>query len=149
MYNVVIVRDLFFDGQASLGTILVYNDKDDQVYKKESLERGWVNNQNRVSCVPVGTYDLVLEYSDKFDTELWELKDVPNRSECKIHAANYWKQLNGCIAPGNNRKYLDNDVVMDITSSRDSLKLFHEAMKDETRAKIHIFDALMLTKKII
>lgn len=140
MYKVAVFRDKFFDGKATLGTLLVYDDDGKQIFKKESLERGWLDNQRRISCVPVGVYDLVLEYSDKFRKDLWELKGVPNRSECKIHAANYWNQLNGCIALGNARKYIDRDLILDVTSSRDTMKFFHEVMAGQTKAKIHVFD---------
>lgn len=139
MKDVIIHRDLFFDKQASLGTCYVYDGRT-QLFKKESLERGWVDNQNRISCVPVGIYDLVLEYSDRFEKMLWEIKGVQDRSECKFHSMNYWWQSNGCVGLGNNRKFLDNDPIMDITSSRDTMKLFHKAMGNDTRARLDVRD---------
>lgn len=144
--KVVVLRDLFFDQQASLGTCYIY-DGNKQVFKKESLERGWVDNKNRVSCIPVGVYPLVLEHSPRFKKKLWEVKNVPGRSECKFHAANYWHQLNGCIALGNNRKYIDNDLIMDVTSSRDTMRKFHEVLSSETEVELHVMDILTLTKK--
>ena len=149
MYKVVIIRDKFFGDEASLGTCLVYDDEDKQVFKSESLERGWRDNMNRVSCVPVGKYQLKLEYSSRFRTSLYELKDVPNRSECKFHAANYWHQLNGCIALGNNRKYIDGDAVEDITSSRNTMKEFHDAMANKYHAELYVFDVPSLIVKSI
>lgn len=140
MRKVIILRDLFFSSSASLGTCLIYNQQGKQIFKKESLERGWVDNQNRISCVPEGVYSLEFEYSDRFKKELWELKGVPGRSECKFHAANYWHQLNGCIALGNNRKHIDGDLIMDVTSSRNTMTEFHNAMGTDTEAVVHIFD---------
>lgn len=138
MLKVCLFRD-FFKDEATLGTLYVY-DKEKQIYKSESLERGWVDNKKNISCIPVGRYPLVLEYSNKFRKKLWEIKDVPNRSECKIHAANYWYQLNGCISPGYNRRLLDNDTILDVTSSNNQLKLFHKAMGSEIKSEIYIFD---------
>lgn len=140
MKKVIIIRDLFFDQQASLGTCYILGTD----FKAESLERGWVDNQNRISCVPVGTYPLKLEYSPKFKKKLWELYNVPNRTECKFHVANYWWQLNGCIALGNNRKYIDGDAVMDITSSADTMREFEAAMGPDTVAELHIFNLVDL-----
>lgn len=144
MFEVVILRDLFFDGQASLGSCLVYDNNKKRVFKSVSLERGWLNNQNNISCIPEGVYDLVLEYSPRFRKDLWEIKGVPGRSECKFHAANYWWQLNGCIALGKYEAELDNDPVMDITSSRVTMDRFHKALDGQKRAVLKIFNVLNL-----
>lgn len=139
MYKVILPRDIFFDQQASLGTCFVYNGKQ-QLFKSESLERGWVNNRNRISCIPTGIYHLVLEYSPRFKKDLWEIKGVPGRSECKIHQANYWFELNGCIALGANRKDIDGDLVMDVTSSRETVNAFERALQGQKEVEIHIFN---------
>ena len=102
------------------------------------MERGWLDNQSNISCVPEGTYTLVWEYSPRFQTMLWELKDVPNRSECKFHAANYWKQLNGCIALGRSITDIDKDGFKDITSSKSTMNAFHNAMHGVQTAKLII-----------
>lgn len=141
--SVYIVRDLFFDKQASIGTCFVYKNEE-QLFKSESLERGWTDNERGTSCIPIGTYDLVLEYSPRFKTDLWEVKGVPNRSECKFHAANYFWQLNGCIALGSNRKRIDGDLVMDVTNSRNTLKEFHLALEGEKWARLHVVNILQL-----
>ena len=135
--DIWVLRDLFFDQQASLGTFYVYEDSS-QLFKCESLERGWVDNKNRISCLPELDTIIVKEYSDKFKTDLWELKNTGPRSECKVHWANFFWQLNGCIALGNNRKYIDGDLIMDVTSSRDTVKKFHKIMGDSMIARIHI-----------
>lgn len=147
MKKVVVLRDLFVDTRASLGTCFVYDETDRQLFKKQSLERAWLDNKSRESCIPQGIYPLRLEYSDRFGKKLWEIKDVPGRSECKFHSANYWNQLNGCVALGNNRKYINRDLVLDVTSSRDTMTLFHQAMGDDTEAELHVLDILTLTTK--
>ena len=101
-------------------------------YIGASLERGWRDNQNGVSCVPEGNYLLKLEYSSRFRKNLWELKDVPHRAECKFHSANYWNQLNGCIALGNKHVDINKDGDPDVTSSRETMTLFHNIMKGDT-----------------
>lgn len=141
MRKIFIVRDLFFDGQASLGTCFIYDGKA-QLFKSESLERGWVDNENNISCIPEGVYDLVLEHSPKFNKHLWEIKGVTGRSECKFHSANYWWQLNGCISLGKNRKHIDGDLVMDITSSRNTMSDFHNALKGQKKATLKVINVL-------
>ena len=99
-----------------------------QVFIAKSIERGDNNNKARISCIPVGFYDVVLEYSDRFKTDLWEIKGVPNRSECKFHAANYSRQLNGCIALGESVADIDGDGNKDVTNSVKTMAFFHSAL---------------------
>ena len=104
----------------------------------KSLERGWRDNLRRVSCIPEGTYVIKLEYSNRFKRKLWEIYGVENRSECKMHAANFWKQLNGCIALGSKHRDINRDGDPDVTSSRKQMAKFHKLMGDDTEAVIII-----------
>jgi hypothetical protein len=70
--------------------------------------------------------------------KLWELKDVPGRSECKIHTANFYRQLNGCIALGTKHTKIDADEFPDVADSSRTLKRFHAAMQPATEAYIRI-----------
>jgi len=124
----------------SLGIAFIKHDNGLLEYLACSLERGWQDNQKRVSCVPVGIYNLKLEFSDKFGRDLWELYGVPNRSECKFHSANYWRQLNGCIALGNKHKDIDGDGDVDVTSSRVAMKLLHTALQGQRFSQVEIRD---------
>ena len=122
----------------SLGVCYVKHEDGVVEYIGKSLERGWRNNQSRVSCVPEGVYPLKLEYSSRFKKKLWELYGVPNRSECKLHSANYWRQLNGCIALGNKHKDIDGDGDPDVTSSRIAMKRLHKVLEGNNLARIEI-----------
>lgn len=64
-----------------------------------TIERPWLDNQRRISCIPEGTYVLKRRFSPKF---LWHLhlQDVPDRDLILLHPANTAiTELNGCIAP--------------------------------------------------
>ena len=100
-----------------------------KVFEAQSIERGDNNNQARISCYPPGVYPLVLEYSPRFGQNLWEVKNVFGRSECKFHAANYARQLNGCTALGESRYDIDKDGRKDVTNSRETMKKFHYALR--------------------
>ena len=125
--KIKILRQEYQDKQ-TLGYLYVVDEFDEILFSCNTLELAWKNNKQNVSCVPLGTYTCKLEYSDRFKKDLWELKDVPNRSECKFHSANFFKQLNGCIALGNDFKDIDNDNYKDVIDSINTMKEFHEVL---------------------
>ena len=64
-----------------------------------SIELAWKNNQNKISCIPEGRYELRKRYTAERGWHLI-LVNVPGRQLILIHAANdARKELQGCIAP--------------------------------------------------
>lgn len=104
----------------TLSDAWVYKDGN-PIWEFVTLELPWNNNAYQDSCVPPGRYPVVKEHSPKFGEILPELKDVPNRSECKFHVANYPSELLGCIAPGLSFGDLDEDGLLDVANSRKAL----------------------------
>lgn len=125
----------------STGIIVVQDENAKVLFTCQSLERGWVSNKKNVSCIPAGKYTLRFEFSPKFNTDLWEIYGVPNRSECKFHAANFWHELNGCIAPGVTQKDLDHDNLVDNIESKKALAGFHKAMEGFITGEIRIINS--------
>jgi hypothetical protein len=140
MKRVIVIRD-FISEELSLGICVVRDENNEVLFTSQSLERGWLNNAKMISCIPEGVYPLRLERSDRFNMDLWEVYDVPNRSECKYHAANFSRQLNGCIALGEKRIDIDNDGLTDVTNSRKTMARFHEAMAGGTEATLHVINS--------
>ena len=138
MKTVIVTRFKVTDNY-SLGNCYIKNEDGSTKPVGVTIERGWRDNKSNISCIPTGTYDLKLEYSSRFKKDLWEIYGVPNRSECKFHAANYWRQLNGCIALGVKHIDIDRDGDLDVTSSVNTMKLFHSLM-DGKKAKLIIKD---------
>lgn len=134
------LQRLWSDRNQTTGVLTVIDNQGQPIYASLCIERGFRNNQRNISSVPPGTYPLVLEYSPRFNCDLYELKNVPNRSECKVHASNFWKQLNGCIAPGVKLKDIDRDGYYDVTDSRQSLKAFHRSLKEIKKTTIEIIN---------
>lgn len=102
------------------------------------MELPWINNQPRISCIPEGQYPVVLEYSSKFRSKLWELYQVPNRSEIKIHTANFTHEIEGCIALGLSHRDINKDGIMDVVSSRKAIDKFHNLLRDYTSTTLKI-----------
>lgn len=90
----------------------------------QTIERPWLpdnahkGGQNGLSCVPVGTYQLMLHDSE-MHPQTWALvnhdlgiyhwpNEIPTtggRSTILIHPANFVHELLGCIAPGMTRGF--------------------------------------------
>tara|TARA_R110000851_G_C12689820_1_gene524813 strand:+ start:42 stop:473 length:432 start_codon:yes stop_codon:yes gene_type:complete len=126
------------DKNQSMSVITVLNNLNKPLFSSIGIERGWRNNEKNVSCIPKGTYNVVLEYSNRFKQDLWEIKGVRNRSETKFHAANFWNQLNGCIALGVKPRDINKDGYLDVTESRKTMTNFHNALKGETKVSLII-----------
>lgn len=131
---------LWADSNQTTGVLVVYDANGQPIFIAPCIERGDRNNEQSVSNVPAGIYPLVLEHSPRFKKDLYELKNVPNRSECKIHASNYWNQLNGCIAPGQALKEISGDGYFDVTNSRNTVASFHEVLDGLKETTIQIID---------
>lgn len=124
--KIFLLRTIYEEKQV-LGNLILIQDTD-ILFSCKTLELAWNNNTPQISCVPSGIYPIVLEYSPSFKMDLWELKEVPNRSEVKIHSANYNSQLLGCVGLGKEHTDINNDGFRDIISSKDTLGKFHYNM---------------------
>ena len=125
---VIIVRQAFRDKQ-TLGELLVY--KDSQViFKCDTLELPWKDNQHNISCVPTGAYNLK-RYSSEKHTNVSSLPGIPNRSYILIHSGNYYTDIEGCILVGDGYEDINNDGIVDVVNSRDTLTKLKEALQYE------------------
>lgn len=131
--SVVITRT--YQPQETLGTLVA--EKNDQQFRCFTLELPNLGNQPEVSCIPEGTYLCVYTQSAHLkDTNgnplsTYEVMNVPNRSGIRIHSANFFKQLLGCIALGYKEEDLNADNVLDITDSRNAVNDFEKFMNYE------------------
>ena len=124
--NVILTR-VVFEPEQILGHLSVL-DECKQIFQCRTLELPWRDNAKGLSCIPPGCYPLVYEWSPRFEMMLWEIYDVPGRSECKFHTANYVRQLNGCIALGDLHTDLNGDGQRDIRNSRATVERFNETL---------------------
>lgn len=56
------------------------------------------------TAIPVGSYECVYTYSNRFKKMLPLLKDVPGFDGIRIHSGNSAKDTEGCILVGKNNK---------------------------------------------
>lgn len=97
--------------------------------------------ENASKSFPAGVYPIKLEYSPRFQRDLWELKSVKGRSEIKIHQVNYWDDLDGCLGVGKIHQDINHDGVMDVAQSKVCLEDFLVTMQDQKEAEITVLEA--------
>lgn len=136
MKRLVLLRN-YQDERVTLGDLLVYEGKK-CIFKCKTLELPWKENKSKVSCIPPGTYTAKFEYSNAFKQKLFELKGVSDRSEIKIHVANFAKQLLGCIGVGAMIADIDKDGIPDLASSRITLAKLHDEILPQESIQITI-----------
>jgi len=110
------------------------------------IEQDWLNNLPFKSCIPAGKYRLLPYNSPKYGScfvfvnedlkvHMHQTSDKTDRFACLIHAANYSRQLEGCLAPGSNISYNssgDELMVGASVNARDTLfKVIRDNFIDE------------------
>jgi hypothetical protein len=116
MTKIKIIRTYLKD--VTLGEAILSNGIPNLQFK--TLELPFKNNDRRVSCIPEGVYMWKKHISPKFGATLW-IQDVANRSEILLHSGNFTSDTLGCILPGEKHSDINNDGVMDVTRSRNTM----------------------------
>ena len=123
-----IARDPSSDKQ-TLGEMIIIDDLGEEVFSCKTLELPWKDNQQNVSCIPVGDYEVKRRVSQKFK-EHFHIQDVPNRTWILIHAGNYYTQIQGCVLVGAGFSDINSDGYLDVVSSKNTLSKLLELMPD-------------------
>lgn len=101
-------------------------------FNYKTLERPWKNNQSNISCIPKGVYEVKWTFSPRFMKYTYEITGVQNRTGIRIHTANWWSQLNGCIALGDSFGNLNHDKQADLLNSKKTLAQFEQVMNKKS-----------------
>jgi len=118
----------------TLGSITVF-EENTKLFECKSLELPWKNNNQNVSCIPVGEYKVRKRYSAKYGNH-FHIMEVPNRAEILIHSGNYFTQTRGCILAGSSFEDINNDGNLDVVNSKATLTRLSEIMPEEFTLKI-------------
>lgn len=68
----------------------------------ETLELQWAQNKQSISCIPRGSYECFITFSQKLGRVI-AVKDVPGRTDILFHPGNSVTDTRGCILPGRER----------------------------------------------
>ena len=105
------------------------------VFKCKTIELEVDCNAVRDDAIPAGYYKVVKRWSKKYGWH-FHITEVPNRSLILIHNANFSRQLLGCVAVGASHTDIDGDGLIDVTSSKSTLKRMNKILPDEWILKI-------------
>lgn len=95
----------------------------------KTLELPWMSNMPNISCIPKGEYQVKWTFSPRLLKYTYEVQGVPNRTGIRIHSANYYYELKGCIALGDKLADLNSDGKLDTLNSKATLKNFEDKME--------------------
>ena len=102
-----------------------------------TLELPNKQNANNVSRILAGKYickytqSASLKDKDGNPLKTYEIINVPGRAGVRIHAANYFTQLRGCIAIGDAHKDINSDLQLDVIHSGATVDEFEKLMNYE------------------
>ena len=97
-----------------------------------SGELPWRDNAANVSCLPLGTYECVWTFSDRFRRFMYLLLGTEPRAGIRKHSANlmgsppFKAQLNGCIALGEKLGWIDGQKALLLSAP--AVRRFEEYM---------------------
>lgn len=101
-----------------------------------TVERPWLDNKARQSCIPEGSYPLKLGMYNRGGYPAYEVQNVPGRSLIKIHIGNTMDDIIGCIAPGKSLGFVGGK--WGVTSSKKTFQEFMQAMGDVKLSTLNI-----------
>jgi hypothetical protein len=112
------------------GAYIVFDDNT-EIFRCKCMELPWLNNQQKVSCIPGGRIYDVEKISTPKHPNSFLIKDVPNRTAVMIHIGNFASgtqiDTEGCQLPGMNFVDIDGNGTIDVAQSTiamDSLNHF-------------------------
>ena len=112
-----------------------------------TLERPWLSNMTRKSCIPEGVYGLQLRRSPivmrttggRFE-EGYEVMDVVGRTHIMVHPGNWPRDTEGCILVGDSFGWTEQGPMV-----RNSQVTFQRLMEIMAQANDWMIDIRTLT----
>jgi len=105
------VKRRYFGEEYTIGTMSIngerfcdtLEDKNRDLNHNGKFDNGEIKVNNE-TCIPFGTYDVIVNMSPKFKRELPRLLDVPSFDGVLIHRGNTKDDTAGCILVGENKE---------------------------------------------
>ena len=105
---------------STTGKLMLVDNKSNLIIQLQTLERPWIFNERKVSCIPTGTYLVKPHVSPKFG-RCFKIQDVKGRSDILIHAGNMVDDTLGCVLVGLSRGSVGDSNTAMIYDSRKAM----------------------------
>lgn len=102
-----------------------------------TIERPWLDNQKRLSCIPSGSYVCRRVDSPKFG-DTFEVTGVQGRSHILFHTGNVMEDSEGCILVGEQFETLGGRPA--VLSSKKGFREFMERLEGVEAFTLHIIN---------
>jgi len=144
--KIMILERFAYSPMGTFGDVFTIDDDNNTraigVRRWYSIERQWLNNQSNISCIPEGEYVCRLINHPRRG-KVWEVMDVPNRTEIYIHVMNTQLDSLGCIGLGKTIGgiYPPQDPTKlwwAVQQSKKAIKEFHDYMGTDTEFRLII-----------
>ena len=98
-----LIRDTFTE-KSTIGKLYVNGDPSCESLedKDRQLESGGIKRPG-ATCIPRGTYEVIIDFSNRFQVRMPLLLNVPQFTGVRIHPGNTDKDTEGCILVGKTR----------------------------------------------
>jgi Family of unknown function (DUF5675) len=97
----------------------MFMDGQEQCYTLEDVRRSDGVKVQDATCIPPGTYNVIIDFSDRFQRDMPHVLDVPNFTGIRIHSGNTDADTDGCILLGT--QVTDDDFI---SGSKDAFEAF-------------------------
>ena len=131
----LLINRIDYGPKQTLGEIFALDSNNGILKQAVTLELPWKNNENRISCIPTGSYQVEKRISPKFGLHFY-ITNVNNRSFILIHPGNYYSQILGCVLIGSDFSDINNDGLLDVINSRKTLNSFLDLMPHSFKLEI-------------
>lgn len=92
--KITVQREVYTE-KSTRGEMLI-----DGVHFCWTLEPRKDQSEGKPYCIPAGTYQAVLQFSNRFRIITPHLLDVPGFTDIEIHPGNFWTDTEGCLMLG-------------------------------------------------
>lgn len=131
----VIIKRTDYQDKQTLGVLQIYDSGGALVKECLTLEKPWLDNRVRESCIVAGEYEVVKRSSPKYGKH-FHILNVPGRSWILIHAGNYYTDTVGCVLVGDSFADLNSDGYKDVLNSRKTLDKMLAILPDKFELQI-------------
>lgn len=98
-----LVRDTFTD-KSTIGQLSI--DDEFSSYTLEDADRKLEDGGTKIygkTCIPRGTYQVIVDFSPKYNKEMPHVMNVPGYEGVRIHVGNRPEDTEGCILVGSTK----------------------------------------------